>query len=100
MMALNAAEPRMRPGCPSRCKTLSRQEVLRMSTPTSAPGITFAVQQVERATRPLPTCQTHEAINRLLDRQIEACCDYTSNCIQKVTSHPLVAAHFSFSQHR
>lgn len=72
-----------------------------MRTHTSPPGITFAVQQVERAAKPLPTCKTHEALNRLLDRPIEACCDYTADCIQKVTFHPLLAAaHFAFSQHR
>jgi hypothetical protein len=72
-----------------------------MNTRTGTPGITFAVQQVKPATKPLPTCKTHEALNRLLDRQVEACCDYTSDCIQKVTFHPLLAAaHFAFSQHR
>jgi hypothetical protein len=72
-----------------------------MSTRTRTPGITFTVQQVERATKPLPTCKTHEALNHLLDRKIEGCCDYTADCIQKVTFHPLLAAaHFAFSQHR
>jgi hypothetical protein len=72
-----------------------------MTTATGTPGTTFAVQQVERATRPLPTCKTHEALNRLLGRPVEACCDYTADCLQNVTFHPLLAAaHFSFSQHR
>jgi hypothetical protein len=72
-----------------------------MSTRTRTPGTTFAVQQVERATKPLPTCKTHEALNRLLDRPIEACCDHTADCVQKVKFHPLLAAaHFAFSQHR
>jgi len=72
-----------------------------MKTRTRTPGITFAVHQVQRATKPLPTCKTHEALNRLLNRQIESCCDYTADCIQDVTFHPLLAAaHFAFSQHR
>lgn len=33
-----------------------------MKTHTATPGITFAVQQVERATRPLSICKTHEAL--------------------------------------
>jgi hypothetical protein len=72
-----------------------------MTTRTRTAGITFAVQKVERVTTPLPTCKTHEALNRLLDRPIEACCDYTSDCIQQVRFHPLLAAaHVAFSQHR
>lgn len=72
-----------------------------MSTQTTAASITFPVQHVERATQPLPTCKTHESLNRLLDRKVEACCDYTADCIRKVTFHPLLAAaHFAFSQHR
>jgi hypothetical protein len=72
-----------------------------MSTATKSPGIAFRVHQVEPATAPLPTCKTHQALNRLLDRPVEACCDYTADCVQKVTFHPLLAAaHFAFSQHR
>src|SRR5207244_11395308 len=71
------------------------------STPPPLHDALPIFQQVEPATKPLPTCKTHEALNRLLDRKIEACCDYTSDCIQKVTFHPLLAAaHFAFSQHR
>jgi hypothetical protein len=71
-----------------------------MTTRTSTPGITFAVQQVERATKPLPTCKTHQALNRLLDRPVEACCDYTADCVREVAFHPLLAAaHLAFSQH-
>jgi hypothetical protein len=70
-----------------------------MQTRTS--GITFAVHPVQPATKPLPTCKTHQALNRLLDRPAEACCDYTADCIQPVTFHPLLAAaHVAFSQHR
>ena len=53
-----------------------------MKTDSGPTGVTFAVQKVERATKPLPTCKTHEALNRLLDRPVEACCDYTSDCVQ------------------
>jgi hypothetical protein len=63
-----------------------------MTTRTRTRGITFAVQQVQQATKPLPTCKTHEALNRLLDRKVEAWCDYTSDCTQNVTFHPLLAA--------
>src|SRR5262245_22819861 len=42
---------------------------------------------------------TYESPRR--DRPPEACCDYTSDCLQNVTFHPLLAAaHFAFSQHR
>src|SRR5262249_38114724 len=76
------------------------QEVRAMNTWTRTTGITFAVQEVERATTPLPTGKTQQALHRLLDRQVEACCDYTSDCIQEVTFHPLLAAaHIAFSQH-
>jgi hypothetical protein len=72
-----------------------------MTTRTSTSGITFPIHEVERATKPLTTCKTHEALNRLLDSTVEACCDYTSDCVPKVTFHPLLAAaHFAFSQHR
>jgi hypothetical protein len=37
-----------------------------MSTRTGTPGITFAVEQVERATKPLPTCKTHEALSPIV----------------------------------
>jgi hypothetical protein len=47
---------------------------------------------VEPATEPLPTRKTHEALNRLLGGKFEACSDYTSDCIQKMTFHPLLAA--------
>jgi hypothetical protein len=37
----------------------------------------------------------------LVGRTVEACCDYTADCIQNVTFHPLLAAaHFAFSKHR
>jgi hypothetical protein len=72
-----------------------------MRTRTGTRGVTFAVHDVERATKPLPTCETHEALARLLGGRVEACCDYTADCVQNVTLHPLLAAaHLAFSQHR
>jgi hypothetical protein len=72
-----------------------------MATRTGTPGITFAVHEVRRATRPLPSCKTHEALKHLLGRPVESCCDYTADCVREVTFHPLLAAaHRAFSQHR
>jgi hypothetical protein len=72
-----------------------------MKTQPTAPGITFAVHPVPPETQPLPTCKTHEALRLLVESPVEACCDYTADCIQGVTYHPLLAAvHLAFSQHR
>lgn len=73
-----------------------------MNSRTGGPGVTFSVQDVERGTEPLTTCKTHKALSSLLDRRpLEACCDYTSNCLRNVHFHPLLnAAHFAFSLHR
>lgn len=68
---------------------------------TGTPGVTFAVHPVKRATAPLPTCKTHEALDRLLGHKVEACSDYRADCVREVTFHALLAAaHFAFSQHR
>src|SRR2546421_2373587 len=80
-----------------------RREDVPMSTQTRTPGITFAVQPVKRATKPLPTCKTHEALNGLLNGKVEAASDYTADCIQQVAFHTfpplLAAAHYAFSRH-
>jgi hypothetical protein len=39
-----------------------------MNTRTSTPGITFAVQKVERAREPLPTCKTHGRFSPIVAR--------------------------------
>ncbi len=72
-----------------------------MNVKASPSGITFAVQRVEVATDPLPTVKTRLALKELLGFEVESCCDYTSDCIDKVEFHPLLAAaHFSYCQHR
>src|SRR4051812_10908577 len=72
-----------------------------MQTQSKSQQTTFAVHEVTPATQSLPTCKTHEGLHRLLGSKVEACCDYTADCIQEITFHPLLAAaHFAFSQHR
>ncbi len=74
-----------------------------MQTKTGEPGITFAVEKVERAKDRLATSKTERALALLLgdDRKIEACSGFNQNCINGVAFHPLIAAaHFAFSQHR
>jgi hypothetical protein len=72
-----------------------------MKVRTHPSGITFAVQGVERATGPLPTRKTQMALKGLLGSGVEACCDYTADCVDRVEFHPLLAAaHFAFSGHR
>lgn len=62
---------------------------------------TFAIYEVERAKKPHPTFKTQEAIKMLLGSDVEACCDYTTDCIKKVQFQPLLAAaHLAFSEHR
>ena len=72
-----------------------------MKTRTSPSAITFAVHEVERTTQPLPTRKTQLALKSLINSQVEACSDYTADCVHRVGFYPLLAAdHFSFSQHR
>jgi hypothetical protein len=56
---------------------------------------------VEPATQPLATVKTHEALAQLLGGAVEACSNYTADCITGVCFHPLIAAaHQAFSDHR
>jgi hypothetical protein len=65
------------------------------------PGVTIAVDEVTPATEPLPECRTHEAVKRMLDGEIESCCDYHGTAIKDVYYQPLLAAVYTaFSQHR
>ena len=80
------------------------------SVPTTTPGhsTTFRVHHVEPASTLLPTTKLPEAVSLLLwrhgrrsDAILEACCDYTTNAITEVVTHPLIAAtHQAFSEHR
>lgn len=72
-----------------------------MPTQAKPTSRTFAVHRVQRVATPLPTCKTQVALKRLLGTGVESCCDYTTDCIEKITFHPLLgAAHVAFSQHR
>jgi len=71
-----------------------------MGTLLTKSGITFAVEPVDPAKQPLSTCTTHEALTRIHGTKIEACSDYTANCVEGAEFHPLIgAAHLAFSQH-
>jgi hypothetical protein len=64
-------------------------------------GITFAVDAVTPATKPLSECRTHEAVRHSLQSDIESCCDYSSAVVRNVSYQPLLAAvYLAFSQHR
>jgi hypothetical protein len=65
------------------------------------PGVTFAVDEVTPATKPLPECRSHEALKLTLDGEIESCCDYHGSVIKKVHYQPLLAAVYTaFNEHR
>jgi hypothetical protein len=63
--------------------------------------VTFAVDKVSPATKALPECRTHEAVESMLGSAIESCCDYHGRVIKDIRYQPLLAAvHAAFSQHR
>jgi hypothetical protein len=65
------------------------------------PGITFAVDKVTPAKKPLPECRTHEAVKDMLDSPIESCSDYHGTVVRGVGYQPLLAAVYTaFSEHR
>jgi hypothetical protein len=65
------------------------------------PGITFAVDEVTPATKPLQEWRTHEAVKHALGGEIESCCDYHGTVIKGVDYQPLLAAVYTaFSEHR
>lgn len=66
------------------------------------PGITFSVDEVMPAAKPLRECRTYEAMKETLGGHIESCSDYHSNVIRQCSSYqPLLAAvYIAFSQHR
>ncbi len=79
---------------------------------------TFTLHNVTPAKRPLPICKPQESVATLLttidrnqrdeaDRpselrpKLEACCDYSTDCVAGIDFHPLVAAvHYAYSEHR
>ncbi len=64
-------------------------------------GVTFAVDNVTPATKPLPECRMHDAVKQMLGGEIESCCDYHSTVVKDVRYQPLLAAvEIAFSQHR
>ena len=63
-------------------------------------GITFAVDPVTPAARPLPECRAHEAA-RLTMGGVESCSDYHGTVVKDIYYHPLLAAvHTAFREHR
>ena len=72
-----------------------------MSTTVTSSGVTFAVDPVTPATRPLSTVRTHEVLAQRIGSRVENCSDYHSSVIKKVYYQPLLAAvHTAFSDHR
>ncbi|MCI0377080.1 MAG: DUF4419 domain-containing protein [Gemmataceae bacterium] len=64
------------------------------------PGVTFRVDEVTPATKPLPECRTHEAVRDMLGA-IESCCDYHGMVVKGLRYQPLLAAVYTaFSEHR
>ncbi|MCB9896056.1 MAG: DUF4419 domain-containing protein [Planctomycetes bacterium] len=72
-----------------------------MTNPTNRSGITFSVDAVPPATKPLSTEPAHAAVKRFFERPVESCSDYTGECVWGVTYHPLYwAVHMGYSEHR
>jgi Domain of unknown function (DUF4419) len=62
--------------------------------------VTFAVDRVVPATKPLTECRKHESLRKLL-ASIESCHDYHGNVVREIYYQPLLAAvYMAFSQHR
>lgn len=61
---------------------------------------TFAVDDVEPATVPLPTDKLHRSVQTLLSAPILACRDYVADSVAGIAVHPLfAAAHLAYSTH-
>jgi hypothetical protein len=75
---------------------------------TSGKGITFAVDNVERATQPLRLGKTRDSIATLTGGydgrgtiKVESCSGYNSNVLLDMYMHPLIAAvAFAYNDHR
>jgi hypothetical protein len=67
---------------------------------TRTKSVSFLVHAVKPETTALPTHKTQEALAALLGTTAEAVCDYTTDCLESVRIHPLIAAaHEAFSRH-
>lgn len=72
-----------------------------MTNPTNRGGITFAVDAVQPASKPLGTEPTHTAVKRFFEKPVESCSDYAGLCVWGVTYHPLFwMLHSAYSEHR
>lgn len=72
-----------------------------MQPASTQSGVTFAVDDVTPATKPLPVCRTHEAVKEMLRGPIESCSDYHSTVVKGVHYQPLLAAVYTaFNEHR
>jgi hypothetical protein len=63
-----------------------------MSVRTHTGGITFRVDEVTPASNPLETHKTQESIAFLAEGTVEACSDYTTDCVKHVGFQPVLAA--------
>jgi hypothetical protein len=62
---------------------------------------TFAVSNVQAATKPLPEVPCRQAVAAFLGSPIESCSRYHGHLVANVRSHPLIGAlHAAFATHR
>ena len=71
--------------------------------------VSFAIHDVKPATTPLGAVKTPEALEERLwtpgsgqdQRPLESCCDYVTDCVKSLGTHPLIGAtHLAYSEHR
>lgn len=63
-------------------------------------GVTFAVDEVTPATKPLTQCRMYEAVKKNLESEIESCSDYHGMVIKGIRYQPLLAAVYTaFNNH-
>jgi hypothetical protein len=63
-----------------------------MKVSTHAGGVTFAIDDVTPAAKPLKTIKPQESVTLLAEGAVEACSDYTADCVRDVWFHPVLAA--------
>jgi hypothetical protein len=64
-------------------------------------GVTFAVDEVRPATKPMGEYRVHEALKATVEGDLESCFDYHSTVVKGVRYQPLLAAvYLAFSEHR
>lgn len=81
-----------------------------LNVAATSPSTTFALHDVLPASDLLATVKPQESLSGLLKRNparvseqppIEACCDYSTDCVERVDTHPLIAAtDLAYSGHR